>query len=87
MELERWRNKKTLPQICLKIHFTLIGILHTQMLHVWHLHLHLIIFGVHVGKYAIHGASGIEYVQKSGQPQQLCINFLSTDLQWMFSVG
>ena len=33
----------------------------TQMLHVWYIYLHnWVIFGVNVGKYSIHGASGIE---------------------------
>ena len=35
----------------------------TQMLHVWNIYLHnWAIFGVNVGKYSIHGASGIHFI-------------------------
>ena len=34
---------------------------YTQMLHVWNIYLHLGKFRINVGKYSIHGASGIYY--------------------------
>jgi hypothetical protein len=36
-----------------------VEVKHTKMLHVWHIYLHLCHFWVNVGKYCIHGASGI----------------------------
>ena len=44
----RWGNHQVVDKI----------FIHAQMLHVWNIYLHLDHFGVNVGKYSIHGASG-----------------------------
>ena len=36
-------------------------VIHTYMLHVWNIYLHLVDFMVNVGKYSIHGAFGIVF--------------------------
>ena len=54
----RWRRS-----ICF-VHVGRIGDNHTQMIHVWNIYLqNWVIYRVNVGKYTIHGSSGIDHLK------------------------